>query len=456
MNPLLRLSRRARWAVPGGVLAVTAAITAGSMITVAQASPELPARSPAQLLAAAAGHTGVPPALTGTVVETASLGIPDLPGTGNPTSITSLLAGSHTIKVWYADPTHVRLAVPVSLSETDLIRNGSTVWLWDSKSNTVTRMQVPAKAAQAQQAVPAPTQAPLTPQQAAQQVLAAVGPTTTVSVDPAATVADQAAYQLVLAPKSSSSLIGKVTIALDGQHMDVPLRVQVFARGATTPAFQVGYTSVAFVRPAAANFDFTPPPGATVTNGAAGIAGGLTGFSPDRSAVMRLKVRSVNGQQVKVVNGQPVKVVMVKGKPVKILVNGRPVPGQPVQVPLVKGQIAQAAAGAPKVIGKDWLSVAVFPANGLSGISGMGNAAALGGQAAQSVAGGPAGGPGPGNDNAAILGALLQAATPVHGAWGSGKLLTTSLLSVLIMDNGKVLVGSVTPAVLYSAAAQVK
>src|SRR5260370_6673154 len=104
MNRMLRLSRRARWAVPGGVLAVPAAITAGSMITIAQASPELPARTPAQLLAAAAGHTGVPPPLTGTVVETASLGIPDLPSTCSPTSITSLLAGSHTLKLWHTEP----------------------------------------------------------------------------------------------------------------------------------------------------------------------------------------------------------------------------------------------------------------------------------------------------------------------------------------------------------------
>jgi outer membrane lipoprotein-sorting protein len=429
MNPLLRLSRRARWAVPAGVVAIAAAVTAGSMITVAQASPELPARSPAQLLAAVAGHTGLPPAMTGTVVETASLGIPDLPDTGSPTSITSLLAGSHTIKVWYANPTHFRLAVPVTMGETDLIRNGSTAWYWQSKSNTVNRMQLPAEAGQAQQAIPAPAQTPLTPQQAAQQVLAAVGPTTTVSVDPAATVAGQAAYQLVLAPKSSSSLIGRVTIALDGQHMNVPLRVQVFARGASTPAIQVGYTSLAFVTPAAANFDFTPPPGAKVTTGAAGIAGGLSGSPAGQKIMPRLKVRPVKGQR-------------------------QPVPGQPVRVPLMKGQIAKAAAGAPTVIGKDWLSVAVLPGNSLAGISGAGGAANVAGQAAQNVAGGPAAGSAV--DGGAILGALLQAATTVHGAWGSGRLLRTSLVSVLIVDSGKVLVGAVTPAVLYSAAAQVK
>jgi outer membrane lipoprotein-sorting protein len=398
----LRLSRRARWAVPAGLVAVAAAVTAGSVITVAQASPELPARSPAQLLAAVAGHIGLPPAMTGTVVETASLGIPDLPGMADPSSFTTLLSGSHTIKVWYAGPAHIRLALPVTLGETDVIRNGSTVWLWQSKANTVTKMRLPAKpakaakAGQAPAATPVPAQTALTPQQAAQQVLAAVGPTTTVSVNPAVTVAGQAAYQLVLAPKSSSSLIGRVTIALDGQHTDVPLRVQVFAKGAATPAFQVGYTSIAFVQPAAANFDFTPPAGAKVTT-----------EGP-------MKVAQKNAKQ------------------------------------------APAASDEPQVLGSDWLSVAVLPDSALSGISGGGSAANVAGQAAQGVAAGPAGGSGSESIGAVIPG-LLKSATPVHGSWGSGRLLHTGLVSVLILGgSGKVLIGSVTPAVLYSDAAQVK
>jgi hypothetical protein len=61
--------------VVGGVLV-------GSMISVAQAAPPLPPRTPAQLLAALAGKTPAP--LTGTVVETASLGLPALPTAGDP------------------------------------------------------------------------------------------------------------------------------------------------------------------------------------------------------------------------------------------------------------------------------------------------------------------------------------------------------------------------------------
>ncbi len=95
-------------------------------------------------------------------------------------------------------------------------------------------------------------------------MLAAVGPTTTVSVDSNVTVAGQPAYELVLAPKDSRSLVGQVQIAVDGRN-GVPLRLQVYARGASSPAFQVGYTAIQFVTPAPADLSFTPPPGAKVT-----------------------------------------------------------------------------------------------------------------------------------------------------------------------------------------------
>src|SRR6516225_7079055 len=254
-----KLSRRARWAVPVGALAITGAVLAGSLISVAQASPGLPPRTPAQLLAQVADS--VTPPLTGTEVETTSLGLPSLPGTADPTSIASLLTGSHTIRVWYSGPRHFRLAVPEPLSETDVIADGNTAWLWESTANSVTKYTLPAH-----QSAPEtqPTTAPLTPQQAAQQVLAAVGKTTTVSVDSNVTVAGQPAYELVLAPKDARSLVGQVQIAIDGRN-GVPLRLQVFARGASTPAFQVGYTAIQFVAPAPADLSFTPPPGSKVT-----------------------------------------------------------------------------------------------------------------------------------------------------------------------------------------------
>src|SRR5580693_3982886 len=273
-----RLSRRARWAVPAGALVIIGGVMAGSLISVAQAAPGLPARTPAQLLAEVADSAAPP--LTGTVVETASFGLPALPPTGNPTSLSSLLTGSHTIRVWYSSPQHFRLAAPQSLSESVVIRDGSTAWLWQSTLNKVTKFTLPAhSAARPSQAVP---KQPLTPQQAAQQVLAAVGPTTTVSVASNVTVAGQAAYALVLAPKDARSLIGQVQIDIDGGN-GVPLRLQVFARGASSPAFQVGYTAIQFVTPAPADLSFTPPPGSTVTQ--VNMAGGSADTGSANSGV---------------------------------------------------------------------------------------------------------------------------------------------------------------------------
>jgi hypothetical protein len=49
---------------------------------------------------------------------------------------------------------------------------------------------------------------------------------------------------------------------------------------------------------------------------------------------------------------------------------------------------------------------------------------------------------------------LLGAATPVQGAFGQGRLLRTTLLTVLLTDNGRLYAGAVTPQALEAAAAR--
>ena len=370
MSDQPKFSRKARWAVPAGVLVATGAVMAGTLISGAQAAPALPSRTPAQLLAAVAQDQG--PALSGSVLETASLGLPSLPGNvSSPTSITSLLTGSHTIKVWYASPEHYRLALPASLSESDVVRDGSTLWLWQSTTNAVT--EVTGLTSHAKTPASMPAEPELTPQQAASQVLAAVGPTTTVSVDSNVVVAGQAAYQLVLAPKDARSLVGQIRIAVDG-HNGEPLQVQVFARGAANPAISVGFTSVTFATPAPADTSFTPPAGAKITK-----------ESP--------------GQE--------------------------PTPG---------GHPAQPGG---TTIGSGWLAVLDVPSSALT---------------SGSPGSGPVSANGTSGESATVLRDLLGSATVEHGAWGTGRLLRTSLISVLITDSGSAFVGAVQPSVLYAAA----
>ncbi len=247
--------------MPVIAVAVTGGVIAGTQIPAAQASPVLPVRTPGQLLADINQDQKLPP-LTGTVVETTSLGLPQLPQAGNPTSLSSLLTGSHTIKVYYLNAQHFRLSVQQPMSETDVIRSANTLWLWESTSNSVTKFTAPAASQKHAQKLPAGPV--LTPSQAANEILQAVGKTTLVSVQDNVSVANEPAYQLVLKPKDHRSLIGRVVIAVDAKY-GMPLRVQVFAKGDSGPAFQVGYTQLSMnTAPAAANLNFTPPPGASV------------------------------------------------------------------------------------------------------------------------------------------------------------------------------------------------
>jgi outer membrane lipoprotein-sorting protein len=476
-----------RWLVPvGAVAAVGLAIGAAAIAGAKSAAPLLPARSTAQLLAAVDGPAAPPPPMTATVQEIANLGLPSLPGSGSPMSAMSLLSGTHTFKIWYGGPTRVRVAMPVPLGETDLRRLGRDVWLWNSKTSQATHYVLPAAAAN-EPALPAQTPAVPTPQQLAKQILAAVGKTTTVKLQQNVTVAGQPAYQLSLAPKDSSSLIGQITIAVDAAN-SMPLQVQVFARGASSPAFQLGFTSISFGMPAASNFAFTPPAGAKVRTvkangpllpgllGPLGLPGPLSAGVPaslPRGATIICQ-SPVKGQKAVVLKGKNApKVVIIRTKQgvtvhAQAPAGTKAAAGQPP--PRVTILCAQAIKGLPQrptgvTEGTPpkggWTGFAPMPGSrcaekihARAGVRAMVPFAAGGsrvmGQGWTAVAVLPIGGGG------GALGVLQGAATPVSGSWGSGHLLRTTLFSVLITNNGHVLIGAVQPSVLYADAARLK
>jgi outer membrane lipoprotein-sorting protein len=459
MNRSRRFAISARWAVPAAAVAAVGMVIAGSMVAGAQASPALPARTAAQLLADIARAPAPPSSLSGVIVQSASLGLPQLPDAGGRTSAESLLAGSHTIKFWYAGPAHVRYAIPATLGESDLRRAGRQVWLWDSSSQTATHIVLPARSGRGSAAMGSEGSysggVSLTPQQAARQVLAAVGPTTTVSVQQNVMVAGQAAYQLAIAPRDSRSMIGQIRIAVDA-HRYLPLRLQVFARGATSPAYQVGFTALSFARPAASNFTFTPPPGAKVKNIKPGAGG--TGFRHVLLGGLPPGAGSGFDNRTALRN-QPSGMALLPApragrvKRVLRIAAGRRGVLLPKAV-LRPGVLRPGASAGSTVIGKGWLSVLVLPSAGLSPSATTRTSATYSSKSAAysstEIISAPVG------QDPAALRALLAGATPVHGSWGSGRLLRTSLLSVLFTNSGHVLIGAVTPSVLYADAAKVK
>lgn len=548
MSPRRMFRTRAGWTSAAAVL-VVAGVLAGTMLANA-AGPPLPKRTPAQLLLAMR-NARPPGPMTAVITENANLGFPSLPNIpGLQSSVlsgASFITGTHTFDIWYGGPRHVRIAVPVSFGETDLRVNGNQVWLWDSHGQTAVHYILPAAPSGAQikriMAVrprlfklahprlmprcliavrqrlrshpgkPAARTAiikclrglkiahqlpvnfkPLTPQQAVNKALAAIGPTTKVTVAGSTTVAGRPAYQLVIAPRTSQSLISQIVIAVDSKTY-LPLQLQVFARGMSSPAFQVGFTSLTFGMPASSNFTFTPPAGAHVRTEKLSAAmpgfmgplsmGGLPAplpgpfvgqrFLPPSSRIIGWPgtravhiARAAKIKRIIRIARSRIRVILRKhlqvwaaGKAgtsqrvsVHVAPNSYVVYSSPLKVissasPLGAGP--GAALSGVKVLGSGWLSVAVLPAgNGLQGLSPL--------PAKRQAYGAPVvlpPGSASGGQISSLLHILLNSAARVHGSWGSGRLLRTNLFSVLI-TNGKVLIGAVTPAVLYADAAKVK
>lgn len=370
---------RARWAAP--VVAAAVAVGGGLALgqTGAGASTGLPPKTVEQLLVAL--QQARPQPLSGTVRQEVDLGLPDLsalggaassPGGAAGSNPLALLTGSHTWRVWYADPQHARVSLVDGSSEQAVVRNGRDVWQWSSADQSVHHVQLPATLPTGGPEV-SPSAGPQPgPQALAQQVLAALDPTTQVSASSTDTVAGRAAYGLVLTPRSPDTLVGSVRLSLDAVT-SLPLAASVYAKGAANPAVDVRFTALDLGTPAASTFTFTPPPGAKVTE------------------------------------------------------ETTPTP------PMVSEQDATASGvDKPRFAGTGWSTVAV--------------GAVPGGSASFGWA--PNGQPtGPGGASAALLGALPK----VSGSWGSGHLLSTTLVTAVLTDDGRYAVGAVPPSALYAA-----
>jgi outer membrane lipoprotein-sorting protein len=332
---------------------------------------------------------------TGTVQTQTDLGLPSLGSTLGPSSgnlLTTLLA-PHTIKVWYAQGGKVRLAIPDSLAETDVVSDGTQLWVWQSATQTVSHLAkkpstgAPEQGAEApdKRTDPEPGSSPedLTPPALAAKMLANADPTTRVFVRGTAMVAGRPAYELVLAPRTADTLVADAVIDVDSAT-GLPLQVQILARDSSTPALQVGFTSLTLNTPADSNFTFTVPPGATMreVNAPEELLSGPQG-----------ERRRFRGEKGDITDRNPT----AAGAP--------PAPTVEPTTPAKR-----------QIVGAGWDAVAVLP-------------------------------------NAP--GGLAQLGTPVSGAWGTGRLVTSKLVEALILPDGQMLVGLVPRDRLEAVAGQI-
>jgi outer membrane lipoprotein-sorting protein len=264
------MKKSTRWitaaAVPVAVIAAGVVVPAVS----ANAEVSLPDKSPQQILAMVADSSDA--AFSGTVEQTSDLGLPELPsgaqGTGSGDSVAQaleLLTGSHTAQVFVDGVTKQRVQVVEDLAERDVVRDGDSVWAWDSSTKEATHVALPAHDDhELPTSLPDGTAVPQTPADLADALVAAVEPSTTVTTSDDVSVAGREAYQVVLTPDDPSTLVGSATLTVDAET-GVPLKVVVTAAGQADPAFSVGFTDVDFSTPASDVFEFSAPAGADVT-----------------------------------------------------------------------------------------------------------------------------------------------------------------------------------------------
>ena len=233
-------------------------------------SSGLPPITPEQLAAQVATADQQP--LSGTVVYTARLGLPELPfsdvGGANPVA---LLGGSSTMRVWTDGAERSRVALLGDTSEYSVVQDGAQAWTYSSTDDAVVHYSLDAAdtatyddLASKAQAGDLPVSGDLpTPAEASRQAVGLVKMFSTVSLDAQTKVAGRDAYQLVVTPTSQTTLIGRIVVAVDATT-NTPLRLQVWSRAdAKTPALELGFTDVTFAQPADSVLAFSAPPGAS-------------------------------------------------------------------------------------------------------------------------------------------------------------------------------------------------
>ncbi|MFB7502759.1 LolA family protein [Streptomyces broussonetiae] len=266
--------KAARYAVPVAVVGVAAATIGLVPALAASGDPDLPKITAQQLIDKIAKSDVQQ--LSGTVKISTDLGLPNLGGlesslasgaakgagdgsSADPQSkLTELVSGMHTLRVAADGPDKQKLSLLESGSEYSLIRNGTNVWGYDSKTNSVSH-STSADSGKDHRAEP-----PATPKDFADQALKAVDGTTSVTVDGTEQVAGRAAYKLLIKPRQSGTTVGAISIAVDAKT-GMPLKFTLTPKSGGAAVVDAGFTEVSFAEPAASTFDFTPPKGAKVT-----------------------------------------------------------------------------------------------------------------------------------------------------------------------------------------------
>jgi hypothetical protein len=238
----------------GGVIAVAARGGAGS-----KPNPEPLATAIHDALGAPA-----PVGVSGSVTFTNKL-FPTGALTGN---VGSALMSGASGRFW-ANDTGGRIELQSDAGDVQVTWNSTKATVYDASSNTAYVFDLP-------QHKDTTTSTPATPPSLDEisTFLGELGQHWNVSSAVPDNIGGQPAYDVRISPSHDGGLLGSAELAWDAVH-GVPLKLAVYAQGATSPVLALEVNDISFGPVASSDIDVAPPAGATVVDlSSAGVAGG--------------------------------------------------------------------------------------------------------------------------------------------------------------------------------------
>ncbi|MGS0685554.1 LolA family protein [Nakamurella sp. GG22] len=238
-----------RWALVATLVAVLAALPA--LVGAWPAADEN--RSAAELRTAALDSVDVP--FSGFAESSGGLA---LPVADQLSSLADLFSDRTEMRVWWRGPADNRVDVVTAGGETGFYRDAAGSWTWEYEADRATRTE------DAPLALPTPPD--LLPNTLARRLLSEAEPDELSRIG-ADRIAGRDALGLQLTPAAAASSVDRVQIYVDAET-GLPIRVQVYGKGAENPALDTRFVDLDLTPPAGDSLTtFDPPPSADVEIG---------------------------------------------------------------------------------------------------------------------------------------------------------------------------------------------
>jgi outer membrane lipoprotein-sorting protein len=190
------------------------------------------------------------------LVEGASLQGATGAGGSNP-----LLSGASG-RVWIASDGKARLELQSEKGATQILYDGSTLTLYEAPSNMMYQYTPPAQAGSDESHVNGSPQPPSVTQ--IQEVITHIMGHADLSGAVPTDVAGQPAYAVRISPRSNGGLIGGAELAWDANH-GIPLKLAVYAKGDPAPVLELVATEVSYGPVPDSTFSLELPSGVKTT-----------------------------------------------------------------------------------------------------------------------------------------------------------------------------------------------